>query len=318
MGFYRGRMTTATLPFHAHSTTSDVLAGVDLTGRRMIVTGGGKGIGSEITRSLARAGADVTIAVRNPDDVEHDLTTVDLGSHVHIEQMDLADLASVRSFATRWQGRLDAVVCNAGVMALPELRRTAAGWEYQLAVNFLGHFALALHLQPALAAAGGRLVMVSSGAHRDVPFDFDDPQFHDRPYERWVAYGQSKTADVLLATEASRRWTDLGISANAVNPGWVMTDLQRHVDDDTMRAMGAIDDDGNVIPQPYSKTLEQAAAPSVLLAASPLTASLTGVYLEDNQPAPITPSGSAGVAPHAVDRAAAQRLWELAKESVHR
>ncbi|MEE3851765.1 SDR family NAD(P)-dependent oxidoreductase [Gordonia sp. LSe1-13] len=309
-------MTTATLPFHAHSTPSDVLAGVDLTGRRMIVTGGGAGIGAEITRSLTRAGADVTIAVRNPERVSHDLTTDDLASHIHVEHIDLADLESVRSFAGRWQGPVDAVVCNAGVMAIPDLQRTATGWEYQLAVNFLGHFALALQLQPALAAAHGRLVVVSSGAHRDVPFDFDDPQFHDRPYDRWVAYGQSKTADILLATEAARRWVDRGITANAVNPGWVMTDLQRHLDDETMRAMGAIDDDGNVIPQPYSKTLEEAAAPSVLLAASPLAASLSGVYLEDNQPAAVTASGPAGVAPHAVADAAAQRLWDLAEAAV--
>jgi NAD(P)-dependent dehydrogenase (short-subunit alcohol dehydrogenase family) len=154
-------------------------------------------------------------------------------------------------------------------------------------------------------------VIVSSGAHRDVPFDFTDPQFEHRPYDRWTAYGQSKTADVLFAVGAARRWAADGVTANAVNPGWVMTGLQRHVDDATMRAMGAMDDDGAIIEQPYSKTLEEGAAASVLLAGSPLVRELTGHYLEDNQVAPIVRPGDGpgGVAAHAMDPEPAERLW---------
>ncbi|MFE0748872.1 SDR family NAD(P)-dependent oxidoreductase [Gordonia sp. NPDC058843] len=297
--------------FTAHSTTSDVLNGIDLAGTRFIVTGGGSGIGAEISRALSGAGAEVVVAVRDPSRVGR------LSPRVRAEQLDLADLDSVRAFGRRWDGPLDALIANAGIMAYPDHQLDASGWEHHLAVNFLGHFALAGELHASLAAATGRLVVVSSGAHRDTPFDFDDPHFRRRTYDRWSAYGQSKTAGVLWAVAAAQRWAEDGITANALNPGWVMTGLQRHVDDATMRAMGAIDDDGNVITQPYSKTLSEGAAPSVLLAASPAIAEVTGRYFEDNQPAPVTTAGPTGVAPHAVDSVAAQRLWDLAAAAVH-
>ncbi|MBX5331872.1 SDR family NAD(P)-dependent oxidoreductase [Rhodococcus sp. 1R11] len=305
-------MPTKKIPFHAHSTAADVLAGLDLTGRRMVVTGGGAGIGAEITRTLLDAGAEVTIGVRSPESVTARLAA-ELGNRVRVETLDLADLRSVRRFSDRWTGTLDALIANAGVMAIPELERAASGWEQHLAVNFLGHFSLIRGLHASLASAAGRIVVVSSGAHRDAPMNFDDPQFLRRDYDRWNAYAQSKTADILLAVEASRRWATDGITANAVNPGWVMTDLQRHIDDATMRQMGAMDDNGEIIEQPYSKTLAEGAAPSVLLAASPLTATVTGCYIEDNQIAPVTVQGPGGVAPHAVDALAAKRLWALAE-----
>jgi len=290
------------MTFTARTTATEILDGVDLTGRRIIVTGGATGLGAETARVLTEAGAEVTVAVRHPESVRAPRTAA----------LDLSDLRSVAAFARSWTGPLDALVANAGVMAIPERQVSAQGWEMQLATNYLGHFALAVALHGNLAASGsGRLVVVSSGAHRDVPFDFGDPQFERRPYDRWQAYGQSKTADVLLAVGAAGRWAADGITANALNPGWIMTGLQRHVDDDTMKAMGAMDADGRIIEQPYSKTLAEGAATAVLLAGSPLVAGITGQYFEDNQIA-----GPAQVAAHALDPAAADRLWDYASVAI--
>lgn len=311
-----------TTPFHSHATTTEVLAGADLSGRRAIVTGGASGIGLETTRALAAAGAEVTVAARDPRSAEEalrGLSPAPGAGPVEVRALDLADLDSVGAFAKAWQGPLDILVANAGVMALPTREVTAQGWEMQLAVNHLGHFALATALHGGLRASGSaRLVIVSSGAHRSAAFDFEDPQFERRPYDRWTAYGQSKTADVLLAVGA-RRWTEDGITANALNPGWISTNLQRHVDDATMREMGAIDEDGNIIPQPYYKSPEQGAATSVLLAASPLVEGVTGRYFEDNQEAPVVADDDerpGGVAAHAVDTGAADRLWDYAAAAV--
>ncbi|HEX6342599.1 SDR family NAD(P)-dependent oxidoreductase [Umezawaea sp.] len=310
---------TATLPFTARTTATEVLDGVDLTGRRIVVTGGASGLGAETVRVLARAGAEVTVAVRDPAGAAGLVAELPERA-VRAVALDLADLDSVAAFARGWSGPLDVLVANAGVMAVPERVLTAAGWELQLATNFLGHFALATALHGHLRAAGrSRIVVVASGAHRDVPFDFADPQFERRPYDRWTAYGQSKTADVLLAVGASRRWAADGVTANAVNPGWVMTGLQRHVDDAAMKAMGAMDEDGAIIEQPYSKTLAEGAAASVLLAGSPLVEGLTGRYVEDNRVAPTVRPGDerpGGVAEHAVDPEAADRLWEYASRAL--
>lgn len=281
------------------TTAEEVVRGLDLSGRRIIVTGGTSGLGAETARVLAEAGAEVTIGARTPV------------PGVRSRPLDLADLGSVRAFARAWDGPLDALVANAGVMALPERRLSADGWEMHLAVNHLGHFALASALHPALRASGaGRLVVLSSGAHRDHPLDRDDPHFARRRYDRWAAYGASKSADVLLAVEAARRWAGDGITANAANPGWVTTGLQRHVDDDTMRAMGALDAHGDPVPQPYSRTLAEGTAGPVLLAASPLVQGMTGRYFEDTAP-------SANVAAHATDPDTAAWLWDVASRAVH-
>jgi NAD(P)-dependent dehydrogenase (short-subunit alcohol dehydrogenase family) len=146
--------------------------------------------------------------------------------------------------------------------------------------------------------------------------DRDDPQFERRLYDRWAAYGQSKTADVLLAVEAARRWVSEGITANALNPGFINTGLQRHVDDDTMRALGAMDEDGNLIEADYYKTPAQGASTSALLAGSPLVGGVTGRYFEDNQEAAIVADGDHGVAPHAVDAETAQWLWRYASRQL--
>jgi NAD(P)-dependent dehydrogenase (short-subunit alcohol dehydrogenase family) len=304
-------MNNSSIAFGARATATDVLAGVDLRGKRVVVTGGASGLGLETSRALLAAGAEVTAAVRRPLDVA-------LPGLAQLP-LDLSDLASVRRFAETWEGPLDVLVANAGIMAVPTRELSAEGWELQLATNFLGHFALAHHLRRALAAAqGARIVVVSSGAHRSVPVDLDDLHFDRRPYDRWLAYGQSKSADILLAVAAATRWADDGVVANALNPGYILTGLQRHVDDDTMRAMGAMDDEGNLVEPDYFKTPEQGASTAVLLAGSPTVRGITGRYFEDNQPADVVADGDHGVAPHAVDPATADRLWALAEDVVGR
>lgn len=314
------RLTT---PFNARTTAAEVLDGVDLTGRRMIVTGGASGIGVETVRALAGAGAEVTVATRNPraaDRLAEEFATDATRGTVRSSALDLADLASVDAFVAAWQGPLDVLIANAGIMAIPTRQLTAVGWELQLATNHLGHFALARGLHDNLRAAdAARVVMVSSGAHLAAPFDFDDPQFERRPYDPWSAYGQSKTAEVLLAVGITRRWARDGITANALNPGYIFTNLQRHIDDDTMRAMGAMDEAGNLIEAEYYKKPSQGASTTVLLAGSPLLHGVGGRYFDDNQEAEVIPGGpdaTGGVAAHALDPAASDRLWAYAEKAL--
>lgn len=304
-----------TTPFTADSTASDVLRGVRLHGRRYLVTGGASGIGAETALALALAGADVVVAVRDVAAASAWARGVSgVPGRVQIEHADLADLDSVAALASRWSGALDGLVANAGVMAFPELRRASNGWELQLATNFLGHFALAHALRESLAIARGRVVIVSSAAHRSHPFDFTDPQFEREAYDRWAAYGRSKSADVLFAVGIARRWKADGITANALMPGWITTPLQRHLDQATLRSMGAVDEAGDRIEQPYYKTPAQGASTSVLLAASPLIEGVTGRYFEDNQEAVV----GEGVAPHALIPEDAERLWRLGEAALGR
>lgn len=293
--------------FTTASTASAVIAGVDLHGKRIIVTGGGSGIGIETARVLACAGAEVTIAVR---DVQAGARAAALNQPVRgagsikVAPLDLLDRTSIARFARDWQGRLDVLVNNAGIMALPQIQRTAEGWELQFATNHLGHFALTMGLHRALASASGaRIVSVSSNAHRISPIVFEDIMFERRPYDEWSAYGQSKTANVLLAVEAGRRWADDGIIANALMPGGIRTPLQRHQTSPEMLELLA--------NYPW-KTLEQGASTSVLLAASPLIEGVTGRYFEDNNQAPLTDvaDSETGVHVHALDPQAAEALWE--------
>ena len=233
------RITTA---FGEQSTAAEVIAGIDLTGKRAIVTGGASGIGVETVRALASANAEVTLAVRNVEAGERTAEDIvaDTGNkQVLVAPLDLADPASVAAFTAAWDGPLHILVNNAGVMAAP-LTRTAHGWELQFATNHLGHFALATAFHEALAAAGSaRVVSVSSSAHRRSPVVFDDIHFRQRPYDPWLAYGQSKTANVLFAVEATRRWTADGIAVNALMPGGIRTGLQRYVSQDELDRMVA-------------------------------------------------------------------------------
>ena len=300
-------------PFDAESTAADVVAGVDLTGKRAIVTGGSSGIGVETARALASAGAEVVLAVRS---LEAGLAVAaGLGGTVTARSLDLADQRSVASFVAGWDGPLEILVNNAGIMALPLLERNRDGWELQFATNHLGHFALAVGLRGALAAAGSaRIVSVSSVGHIDGNLDFDDLQFERRRYNEWVAYGQSKTANILFAVEAAARWAADGITANALNPGRIPgTGLMRHLGAVPPAAPGTTNSVGVSI-----KNAGQGAATSVLLAASPLVESVTGRYFEDcNEAGPHEPGIRRGVADYALDPAAAAHLWDLSLALTH-
>lgn len=297
-------------PFGFDSTAAEVIAGVDLTGRRAIVTGGSSGIGVETARALANAGAEVTMAVRDVD-AGHRVAS-DIGGTVDVAALDLSDLDSVNAFAAAWSGPLHILVNNAGVMAIQELTMSPSGHEMQFATNHLGHFALALGLHDALASAGGaRIVSVSSSGHLRSPVVFDDVDFAFRDYDPFGAYGQSKTANVLFAVEATRRWKADGILANALMPGGIATPLQRHLPADYAgQALTAFRAAGTDF-----KTVEQGAATSTLLAASPLLDGVGGRYFEDCNEAPVvdrrTGPGRGGVAPYALDPANAERLWDL-------
>jgi NAD(P)-dependent dehydrogenase (short-subunit alcohol dehydrogenase family) len=311
-------MSRIITPYSARSTAADVIAGVDLTGRRAVVTGGASGIGLETARALADAGAEVTLAVRDIAAGERaaaDITAGGAPGKVRVDHLDLADRASIDAFLNGWTGPLHILVNNAGVMALPELTRTAEGWETQFAINHLGHAELTLGLHDALTAAGGaRIVVVSSSAHQQSPVILDDIHFTARRYEAWSAYGQSKTATILFTVALASRWAADGITANALHPGGIMTKLQRHLDDAQLRWVGAVDEQGNRLDVPPGwKTPQQGAATSVLMAASPAVDGVTGRYFEDANEATVIAEpvdGRSGVLPYALDEKNADLLWE--------
>jgi NAD(P)-dependent dehydrogenase (short-subunit alcohol dehydrogenase family) len=304
-------------PFGFDSTALEVVEGIDLTGKRAIVTGGASGIGIETARALASAGAEVTIAARDTaagETVATDITGSTGNENVRVSPLELVDRRSIDAFVQNWDGALDILVNNAGVMAIQELTPAPDGHEMQFATNHLGHFALATGLHDALAAAGNaRIVSVSSSGHLRSPVVFDDIDFAFREYDPFGAYGQSKTANVLFAVGASERWAGDGITANALMPGGIVTNLQRHLAADYIekaRKRGG----GNI----KLKTPEQGAATSVLLATSPQLEGIGGRYFDDCNEAEtlLRRPGNTynGVAPYALDPANADRLWELSLE----
>ncbi|HET6269858.1 MAG TPA: SDR family NAD(P)-dependent oxidoreductase [Arthrobacter sp.] len=307
-------MTRITTKFNAATTADEVIAGVDLSGKRAIVTGGASGIGVETARSLARAGAEVTIAVRNLEagaKVAKDITESTGNPAVHVAPLDLLDLDSVNAFAASWDGPLDLLINNAGVMAIAELRRTSNGWEEQFATNHLGHFALSLGLHDALASAGkARIVSLSSSGHMASPVVFDDIHFERRVYDPWAAYGQSKTANALFAVEATRRWSGDGIFANSVMPGGIQTNLGRHASQEQIEQWKTL---------PGLKTPQQGASTTLVAAVAPEFEGVGGRYLEDANEAKIIANDAepgaltvgAGVRVWALDPATAAQLWEV-------
>lgn len=305
-------------PFNAFSTAADVLRERDLSGTTAIVTGGYSGLGLETTRALVGAGASVIVPARDPDKA---LQAVGRLEGVEMLPMDLLDKSSIQTFADCFLERdiaLPILINSAGVMATP-LFRDADGHEGQFATNHLGHFRLVKALWPALAKAkGARVISVSSRGHQITGVDCDDIDFRNRPYERWTAYGQSKTANVLFAVELDKRGKEDGIRAFSLHPGQVLTNLARHLSDDDIAGFDALDDNGRPIvdPEKGMKTPQQGAATSVWAATSPLLDGIGGLYLEDCNIAPVHSgdAGRKGVAPYAIALDLAARLWEMSEQ----
>jgi NAD(P)-dependent dehydrogenase (short-subunit alcohol dehydrogenase family) len=298
--------------FGATTSAAEVLAGIDLTGRLAVVTGGYSGIGLETTRALSEAGAQVVVPARRPRAAEE--ATSGIG-RVEVDALDLGDLDSVATFAERFaaSGRsIDLMIDNAGIMACPETR-VGPGWEAQFATNHLGHFALVNRLWPALADGGARVVSVSSVGHRRSGIRWDDVQF-EQSYDKWQAYGQAKTANVLFAVHLDTVGSGAGVRAFALHPGGIMTPLQRHLPQEEMAAFGWIDEDGN--PVSGFKTPEQGASTTVWAATSPQLDGMGGVYCEDCDIAELNDDSSSrrGVRSWATDPDQAARLWTLSAE----
>ena len=296
------------------------MEGLDLHGKIAIVTGGYSGIGLETTRALAAKGAKVVVPVRSKAKAEENLTGIE---GVQTALMDLADIASVKSFAEQMVSQLDHVdyvINNAGIMACPETR-VGPGWEAQFGVNHMGHFALVKGLMPLLERSSGvRVICLSSTAHKMSGILWDDIQYANGGYDKWQAYGQSKTANALFANALSRRLKPTGGLAFSVHPGGIFTPLQRHLPQEEMVALGWIEADGSptALAKEGFKTPEQGCSTTLWAATSALLNDKPGVYCEDcNIAAPVDPSSPMaryyGVNDHAVDDEAAERLWEISE-----
>ncbi|MEU4475165.1 SDR family NAD(P)-dependent oxidoreductase [Micromonospora sp. NPDC023888] len=325
-------MTTPQRPissgFTAASTTRDVLASVDLTGKTAIVTGANSGLGLQTALALSSAGAHVVVLDREVDNARAALAAASAEYAV----MDLSDPASIDSVAKKFVDSdrpAHILVASAGIMAAP-FGRDSRGNELQLSINYLGHFQLVVRLWPALrAAAGARVVTLTSLGHRHSPVVFDDPNFTHREYDPWAAYGQSKTAMSLFAVELDRRGQAESVRAFAAHPGSIVaTGLKQYLTTEQLTAAGMANPDGSPIldPSKQLKTPEQGAATPVWCATSPQLAGMGGVYCENcdiAEPARDTDADTAhlgdfndlsGVAPHAVDPAQAKHLWTLSEE----
>ncbi|WP_406500518.1 SDR family NAD(P)-dependent oxidoreductase [Streptomyces sp. NBC_01590] len=300
-------------PFSAVTTAKDIVTGRDLSGMTAVVTGGYSGLGLETTRALTAAGARVIVPARRPH--------VARAAHQDVEgceviPMDLADLGSVRSAAARISDRLDRIdllMAVAGVMATPE-RRVGPGWEGQLTANHFGHFTLTCELYPLLAAAGGaRVVVNSSAGHALTGIRWHDPHFRSG-YDKWLAYGQSKTANALFAVHLDALGHNDGVQAFALHPGRIITGLQREMTLQEQIDRGWVDEHGNVVGAGF-KTASQGAATGLWAATSPLLDGRGGLYLEDcdvaRVSAPGRPMDDGGVRTYAIDPDEAARLWDL-------
>lgn len=305
-------------PFGAATTAAEVIHHINLKEKLAIVTGGYSGIGLETTRALSGAGATVIAPARDAAKAAAALQGIE---RVELETLDLTHAASIASFAQQAvsSSRSVSILINsAGVMATP-LMRDADGHEAQFATNHLGHFRLTLALWPALRAAGAaRVVSVSSRGHQIAGVDFEDVDFRSRPYDKWKAYGQSKSANALFAVALDRRGQRDGVRAYSLHPGQILTDLARHLSAEEIAGFDAIDSDGRprIDPSRGMKTAQQGAATSVWCATSPLLNTIGRVYCEDCDVAALHTGdpGQPGVNPWAADTELAEHLWRLSEQ----
>jgi len=306
-------------PFDKESTSNDVVRGADLTGKTALITGASGGLGAETARALASVGANVTLAARDIEKAESVAASIrdsGVAGNIQVTALELTSLDNVRDCAKRFLAEnevLDILINNAGLMGC-ELTRTAAGWELQLATNHIGHFLLTCLLVPALrSAAPARIVNLSSAGHRLGDVDFDDPHFETRDYDKWEAYGQSKTANILFTRELDRRLGAQGVRAIAVHPGMIMTELGRHLTpEDVQDLMSRGDPEGG---RPTFKSIEQGAATSCWAASAPELEGQGGIYCEDCHVAEEKVDGASisGVSPHAMNPESALQLWALSE-----
>jgi NAD(P)-dependent dehydrogenase (short-subunit alcohol dehydrogenase family) len=311
------------MAFGAETTTDEVLEGIDLSGKVAIVTGASAGLGVETSRALAAAGAHLVLAVRNlakGEQVAAQIRESAAVGRLEVRGLDLGSLASIRAFGAKFladHSSLHLLINNAGVMATPHTR-TLDGFDQQLGTNHLGHFALTLQLLPALRATAARgsdvrIVNLSSGAHLRAAIDWEDPHYRTRPYDKWQAYGQSKTANVLFTVELERRLAGDGIHSFAVQPGNIVTDLTRHLSRDDFTELRSEASAGRLT----LRSVQAGAATSVWAATSPDLDGKGGSYLEDVQVAPLADEAlTQGVAPHAVDAHLARRFWTWSEDQI--
>jgi NAD(P)-dependent dehydrogenase (short-subunit alcohol dehydrogenase family) len=311
------------MAFNADSTTDDVLAGIDLSGKLVVVTGASAGLGVETSRALAAAGARVVMAVRDTAKGEKAAAQIREtvpDAQLEIRELNLGSLASVRAFGAKFRAdypSLDLLINNAGIMAAPQAQ-TTDGFDEQLGTNHLGHFALTAELlEPLRAAARAgsdvRIVNLSSRGHMRGGMNFDDPHYRTRDYDKFEAYGQSKSANILFTVELERRLGDEGIHSFAVHPGVIATELSRHLTREDFTQMAARAPAGALT----LKSIPAGAATTVWAATSPDLAGQGGIYLEDVQVAkPAGEGRTDGVAPHAVDADVAKRLWTWSEEQI--
>lgn len=308
--------------FNAETTTAQVIEGIDLSGKRAVVTGASGGLGAETARALCGAGAEVTLAARDVEKAEGvaaSIRAAQPGARVAVAHLDLTSLDDIRQCADRILesgDSLDLLINNAGVMACP-LIRIENGWELQLATNHIGHFLFTGRLLPALrAGSSARIVNLSSAGHRLDSMHFDDPHFEVREYDKWAAYGQSKTANVLFSVELDRRLSEENVRAFAVHPGMIMTELARHMQAKDFEDL--VDRSGPTSGQLSFKSVEAGAATSVWAATAPELEGRGGLYCEDCGVAAAKESDDSlqGFADHAVDPEAALQLWQQSEEWV--
>jgi NAD(P)-dependent dehydrogenase (short-subunit alcohol dehydrogenase family) len=309
--------------FDSQSTTDQVLDGIDLSGKLVIVTGASGGLGAETARALAARGARVTLTARDTakaEKVAAGIRAAHPGSQLEVRALALDRPDSVRGFAKGWLAEhraLHLLLNNAGVMACP-LARTAEGWEMQFATNHLGHFLLSALLVPALrAGAPARVANTSSGGHRLSPVVFEDIHFERRPYDKWAAYGQAKSANVLHAVELDRRLAAHGVRAFGVHPGMIVTELGRHLTPDDIAELQARAKQRSSSGVATWKTPQQGAATQCWAVTAPELEGRGGLYLEDCQVSGTTPPpGSLGAEAWALDPEAAARLWSVSEETL--